>query len=233
VIMRNDDRFIPGEEIVEVAQWEFAAIKTAAQLLSAQIQEREAQRHEATRQTQQQQAYQEGFAAGVEHGRQLASQALQREKQDFLAHQAQHAAQQFADLIRQAQRQLLEAEQTLAQGTLTLACELARQVVRRELTVDTQSVLPVLKEALGLLEAQHKVAQVRLHPSDREALGELILTELGSGELSVRADENLQPGDCVVESAGSVVDGTVAKRWQRVVATLGLSSSWETADDHD
>jgi flagellar assembly protein FliH len=34
-----------------------------------------------------------------------------------------------------------------------------------------------------------------------------------------------------VEAAGTVVDGTVEKRWQRAVASLGLEASWEDAND--
>lgn len=229
--MRNDERFIPGEEIKDVAQWQFSAIETAAQLLQAQVHERETQQQQAQAQAQRQQAYQDGFAAGVEHGKQAAEQALQEQMQAFLAHQAQDAAQRFAGLFRQTEQQLQELEQTLAQGTLELACELARQVLRRELTVDTQNVLPVLKEALGLLESQHKAAQVRLHPVDLQALGELIQTDFSDIALNLRADSDLQPGDCVVESAGMVVDGTVAKRWQRAVATLGLATSWEQVNE--
>lgn len=229
--MRNDERFIPGEEITDVAQWQFGAIETAAQLLQAQVRERAAQQQDALTKKQHQQLYQEGFAAGVEQGRQIAEQAAQQQMRDYLDNQAQQAAQRFVQLFERAGQQLQQAEQTLAQGTLALACELARQVLRRELTVDTRSVLPVLKEALSLLESEHQAALVRLHPADLAALSEQIQTEVGVIGLSLRADANLQPGDCVVESAGAVVDGTIGKRWQRAVATLGLSSSWEQADE--
>ncbi|MDD5030258.1 MAG: flagellar assembly protein FliH, partial [Rhodoferax sp.] len=191
----------------------------------------EAQQQAVQTQVQHQQAYQEGFAAGVAQGRLVAEQASQQQMRDYMANQAQQAARHFVQLFERAGQQLQQAEQTLAQGTLALACELARQVLRRELTVDTQSVLPVLKEALGLLESQHKAAVVRLHPADLTALGELIQADAGALELSLRADASLQPGDCVVESAGTVVDGTIDKRWQRAVATLGLASSWEPADE--
>jgi len=228
--MRNDDRFIPGEEIKDVAQWQFSAIQTAEQLLQAQMREREAQQQDTSQNGQHQQAYQDGFAAGTAHARQAAERASQQQMQDFLAHQAQDSAQRFAQLLKRAEQQLQDVEQTLAQGTLALACEVARQVLRRELTVDTHSVLPVIKEALGLLNAQYKSALVRLHPADFQALGELILAEFADDRLSLRADASLQPGDCVVESAGTVVDGTLSKRWQQAVATLGLDSSWEKAD---
>lgn len=229
--MRHYDRFIPGEEIKDVAQWQFGAIDTAAQLLQAQVQARQAQEELAESAAQQQQAYQEGYAAGVVQGKLQAEQALQEQMRAFLANQADASARQLAQLFESAQRQLQAAEQTLAQGLLDLACEVARQVLRRELAVDTQAVLPVLKEAMTLLQAEQKTAVVNLHPSDLTALGELIQAEFSGLGMTLRADATLQPGDCVLESAGTVIDGTVHKRWQRTVAALGLSSSWEHADE--
>ena len=34
-------------------------------------------------------------------------------------------------------------------------------------------------------------------------------------------------GSCMVESAGTVVDGSIDKRWQRAIAALGLQSPWQ------
>jgi len=229
--MRNDDRFIPGEEIKNVAQWQFGAIDTATQLLQTQVQAREAQEHLAQSEAQHQQSYQDGYAAGVAQGKLAAEQAQQQQMRDFLANQANDAAQKLLALFASAQKQLQEAEQAMAQGVLALSCELARHVLRRELTVDTEAVLPVLKEALALLESEHKVALVKLHPADLEALGARIQSEFSDLGLTFRAQDDLQPGDCVVESAGTVVDGTIESRWQRAVATLGLTSSWEQGDE--
>jgi flagellar assembly protein FliH len=35
----------------------------------------------------------------------------------------------------------------------------------------------------------------------------------------------------VIESAGTVVDATVQKRWLRAIATLGLTTPWDTLDE--
>jgi flagellar assembly protein FliH len=110
---------------------------------------------------------------------------------------------------------------------LELSCELARQVLRRELNVNIDVVMPVLSEAIGLLGAEHKAAVVKLNPQDLVSLGEQIHTDFAGIALSLRADPEVLPGGCLVESAGMVVDGTVQKRWQRAVATLGLASHWE------
>lgn len=231
-MMRSYARFIPGEEIDAVEQWKFGAIDTAAQLLAAQVKAREEQQGQAQVEIERQQSYQAGFDAGVAQGRAMAKAALDAEMRAFLDTQARQASERLAELFASAQNQLQEAEQAMAQEVLALACELSRQVLRHELSVDAQAVMPVLREALELLGADCKAAVVRLNPADIEALGEQIHADLAGLTLNLRADGSVQQGGCLVESAGMVVDGTLTKRWQRAVASLGLSSAWEVVGEH-
>ena len=225
--MRNYSRFIPGEEIDAVEQWNFAAVDTASLLLAAQVKVRD----EAAEEFKQEACRQEGYAEGFAQGRAQATVEAQRQMADFIANQGSDAAREFARLFATVQAQLVEAEQVMAQGTLELACELARQVLRRELSVDPQAVQPVVREALGLLVADTKSAVVRLHPLDLKVLEEVIRTEFSSLSLTLLADPTLTRGGCLIESAGTVVDGTLEKRWMRAVASLGLESSWEEPAD--
>ena len=126
---------------------------------------------------------------------------------------------------------MVEAEQDIAQGVLELACELARQVLRRELTINPQVLVPVLREALGLLLADGKGALVRLNPSDKEALAPTLETEFADLSLTLVADAGIESGGCVVESAGTVVDATLPKRWSQAVANLGSNLAWEPAHE--
>lgn len=225
--MRNYSRFIPGEEIDAVEQWNFAAVDTASLLLAAQVKVRD----EAAEEFKQEACRQEGYAEGFAQGRAKATVEAQRQMADFIANQGRDAAREFARLFATVQAQLVEAEQVMAQGTLELACELARQVLRRELSVDPKAVQSVIREALGLLVADTKSAVVRLHPLDLKVLEEVIRTEFSSLSLILLADPTLTRGGCLIESAGTVVDGTLEKRWMRAVASLGLESSWEEPAD--
>ncbi|MBV5322410.1 MAG: flagellar assembly protein FliH [Ilumatobacteraceae bacterium] len=230
--MRNYARFIPGEEIEEVEQWRFGAIDTAAQLLAAQVKARAAQADAAQTESALQQSYQAGFTAGLAQGRLQAQAALNVQMQDFLKTQAKEAGDRLAALFASAQQQLEQAEQAMAQDVLALACELARQVLCQELSVNRQAVLPVLHEALGLLGADCKTALVKLNPADLAALGEQIQHDFADIALNLRADPAVQRGGCVVASAGMVVDAGIARRWQHAVASLGLNSAWEVPDEH-
>lgn len=221
--MRNYTRFIPGEEIGIVEQWNFGAVDTAAIKLAAQVKVLE----KASDQVKDDELRQEGYAEGFVQGQAQTTLEAQRQIGDFIANQGQEAAQNFTQLFVSAQAQLADAEQVMARGVLELACELARQVLRHELSVNPTALQPVIQEALGLLAAENKSALVRLNPLDLEVLEDVLRTEFSGLSLTLLADATVTRGGCLVESAGTVVDGTLEKRWMRAIANLGLNSPWE------
>lgn len=221
--MRNYTRFIPGEEIGAVEQWNFGAVDTAAQLMAAQVKARE----EASDQVTNDAVRQEGYAEGFVQGHAQATLEAQRQITDFIANQGQETARSFAQLFVSVQAQQADAEQVVARGVLELACELARQVVRRELSVNPHALQPVIREALGLLMAESKTALIRMNPVDIEVLEDVLRSEFSGLSLTLLADATVARGGCLIESAGTVVDGTIEKRWMRAVANLGLNPPWE------
>lgn len=221
--MRHLSRFIPGEEIDAVSQWNFAAVDTESLRLQAQARLRRDAADEARDEALRQQAYAEGFAQGQ------ASAVLRSEQQltAYIDNQGRQAAQRFGQLLASAQEQLGQSQQVMAQGVLELACELARQVVRQELSVNPNALLPVIREGLGMLADDCKSAVVRLNAVDLEALQDAVQAEFAGLALTWIADNTIEPGGCVISSAGAVVDGSLKTRWRRVVAKLGLSVAWE------
>lgn len=221
--MRNYARFIPGEEIGAVEHWNFGAVDTAALKLAAQVKALE----KATDQGKDDELKQAGYAEGFIQGHAQATLESQRQISEFIANQGQEAAQHFGQIFVAAQSQLADAEQVMARGVLELACELARQVLRHELSVNPNALQSVIREALGLLVAENKSALVRLNPLDLEVLEEVLRTEFSNLSLTLLADATVTRGGCLIESAGTVVDGTLEKRWMRAIANLGLNFPWE------
>ena len=232
--MRNYTRFIPGEEIGDVEQWSFGAVDTASLLQAAQVKLREAEpepEQDEALQAEQEAIRQEGYADGFIQGHAQATIEAQRQISDFIATQGEDAAQNFARIFASAQAQLADVEQTMARGVLELACELARQVLRQELSIHPSVLQPVIREALGLLAAENKSAIIRLNPLDFEALDEGLRTEFPGLSMTALADVAVTRGGCLIESAGAVVDGTIEKRWMRAISSLGLTLPWENSDD--
>ncbi len=180
-----------------------------------------------------QSGFAKGFEEGFAQGHAQATLEGQRQTAEYIRNEGQQAALRFASLFLAAQQQISQAEQNIAQGVLELACEVARQVVRRDLAVNPNAVLPVVRESLGLLLSEGKTTIVRMHPLDMEVLAEDLRREFADLSLNLVPDSNLSRGGCATECAGTVIDGTVQGRWQRVVASLGLDLTWEDEYDAD
>ncbi len=227
--MRTLSRFIPGEEIEAASPWSFGSVDADGLLLAAKaLEEQEAlgrQRDESVRRD----AYAQGFELGFEQGRAQAMANAERRVSAYVEGQGKDAAQRFAGLICSAERQLGDSQQIMAKGVLELACALARQVLRHELSVNPNVLQPVIREALSVLAVDIKTATVRLHPQDLDVMQGALATEFSGMSLSLIADAAVEPGGCVVASSGTVIDGTLGTRWRRTVANLGLDAPWEEA----
>ena len=220
---RAHNRFISGEDIGAVAQWDFGAVDQASVRFAAKVKARE----EAEEQTKENAARQLGFADGYAQGHAQATLEGQRQINEYIQTQGQEAARQFGQLFESASAQIAESHQVMAEGVLELACELARQVLRHELSANPNALQPVIREALSVLATDCKAALVRLNPLDLDVLEEVLRQEFSGLSLTLLGDANISRGGCLVEAAGTVVDGTIEKRWSRSVARLGLESSWE------
>lgn len=235
---RQYTRFIPSEEIQGVTHWQFgtvdstgvipppdaeaeaaAAAAAADALIPPGIDPAE---HEALLL----QARESAHAEGVEQGRSQAALEWQRRMDDYIADQGREAAERLQRLALATQSALDGMQQRMAGELLELACDLARQVVRRELAADPQALLPVVREALALLVAEGRPATVRLSREDWALLEQPLSQEFAGAKVQWVSDAQVQPGDCLVESAGTVLDGSLDKRWRRAIAALGLAAAW-------
>lgn len=223
--MKHQSRFIPGEELGQVARWQFSGVDAPSSL---------AKKHKpGTSVDEDCQAAllkQEGYAEGFVQGRMQAMLEAQQQIVEFVRVQGQESAGHLAGLIEAAKSQLESVEQAAAHGVLELACELSRQVLRHEVSINPQVLLPVIREALGELFADSRCTHIRLNPLDLALLQEPLDHEFQTMSLVILADPLIHRGGCLMESPTMTVDAQVEKRWARAVGQLGLDFPWE---DHD
>ena len=191
--------FIPKEQIGEAATWEFASLAGdgVSRGGTAQLTERERR------------IFERGRAQGHNEG-----QAAERRVK------AEHAAK-VAALIGAMHERFCELEATGGDAVLDLAIMIARQVVRREIAINREALLPVAREAVAMIVDQHAHPRVFLNPEDFANLrGDFEADGLFKGCRFI-ADARIARGGCRVETAQGDVDATLATRWERVLASLG------------
>lgn len=231
---RPHAKFIPSEEIAAFAAWNFGSLGAPLLALPDEtvVPEEEVEVvPEEPVQVQLERAWDEGYAAGLAHGREEATNEGNHKLDEYVQGQGAQAAQSVASLMAGLAERLEQVEQGLARQVLDLAVSLARQVVRQELNADPNALLPVVREALGMLMADGKVKVVKLNPQDLDLFRGPLQEEFDDTSIKWLADGTVAPGDCLVESAGMVIDGGLAKRWERAVASLGVMAPWEDQDD--
>jgi len=155
-----------------------------------------------------QQAQNDGFQTGYAEG-----QAKARDE-----------AQRLARAAGRIDAALSGLDAGIADELLTLALELARQVVRSEIGARPESLLEVVRQALGQLPHQH--AAIYLNPDDASLVRSYLGDQLSHAGHRIHEDHKLVRGDCVVEAGGSQLDATVATRWRRVLESLGVDDAW-------
>lgn len=235
---RFSNKFIADEDIIAVTDWSFGAVDQASIRFAAKI-KAQADAETLTKQTEEQakvdairqSGFTKGFEDGFAQGQAQATLEAQRQLADYIRHEGQQAADHFTQLFGSAQQQISNSEQAIALGVLELACEVARQVVRRELSVNPNAVMPVIRESLTVLLSDAKTAVIRMNPLDVDILADDLRNEFSNLAISTVTDAAVTRGGCLVEAAGTVIDGTVERRWQRSVASLGLESNWESEHD--
>jgi flagellar assembly protein FliH len=224
-------RFIPREEIDEVASWHFSSMDSnLAPVETSEDKEPSAAELNATDridlEAEREQARAEGFAQGREQGEQETRAAMAEPLQQAL----QANALRMGELLHGMADQLLSSEQKISRQLLELACDIARQVVRQELTVNTRQLRTVIGEALEMIVDDGLPATVRMHPDDLALMKDGLLETLGENAPEFVADATITPGGCLLHTPSMAVDATVEKRWSRAVGNLGLSMNW--GDDH-
>nr|WP_200954267.1 flagellar assembly protein FliH [Acidovorax sp. Root70] len=234
---RSYSRFIPSEEVGDFKQWKFAAVD-GSDLVEPEpepepVAELPVELDEAAQQALVQQACDDAYAEGFAQGQAQTALEWQRRMDEYIALQGQEAAQRLQGVLQTLDASLIDMQQQMAQQVLELACDIARQVVRQELSVNPNALLPVVREAVGMLVNEGRPATVRLNPVDMEAMAEPLREEINAPGVQWMADGTVPAGGCLVESAGAVVDGSIDKRWQRAIASLGLQSPWDDGDRGD
>ncbi|GAA0889570.1 FliH/SctL family protein [Rhodanobacter soli] len=154
-----------------------------------------------------QQAREEGYAAGHAEGLAAAQQQLQQRMAELDA------------LYDAAARPLQVLDEQTGQELARLAMIVAQRVIAHELQSSPELVVRAVRQAATALPAATRELRVHLHPADLALLRDSGAVE---GHWQLLADPALSRGDCRLESERSRLDARVETRLAAMIdAVLG------------
>ncbi|QKJ85612.1 Flagellar assembly protein FliH [Paramixta manurensis] len=163
------------------------------------------------------QGYDEGLRQGREEGN-AAGRALFAD-----------AAVPFNALLGQLQRVLEEHEQRRRTELLQLVEKVTRQVIRCELALHPTQLLALVEEALTSLPETPERVKVWLNPQEFARLSEAAPEKVR--EWGMSADENLEPGECRIETDTSDMDVGCSHRLDQCMEVLKNTLTTGAADE--
>jgi flagellar assembly protein FliH len=153
----------------------------------------------------------EAFAKGYEQGERAGLEAAGKRGEAMLRRLSDTLTELTAlraSMIRQTESQIVE-----------LALAIARRVVLREVTLDHNLLIAIVRVALDRLGESARVT-VRLHPEEYEATGAARIAEFSGTDVTFVADARVGRGGCRVESEMGMLDAGVEAQIQEIARAL-------------
>ncbi len=152
-------------------------------------------------------AWEEGFEKGRQEGLESVRQAT-REK-----------ARLLAEVVDSLNRHVQEFDEQIARDIAALSARIAEQIVQRELSLSPELLLDIVQRLIRGLPAPESSVVIYLHPADLQAIQEYT-REFAERDWKMLEDPMLNPGDCRLEAADSVVHGTVNNQIESILASV-------------
>ena len=161
-----------------------------------------------------QEAYNEGFAAGEKDGFRSTTLKVRQEAEAALGTQLASLERLMGNLFDP----IAEQDTQLEKSMVGLVQHIARQVIQRELVLDSSQIESVMREALKLLPLGVGNVRLYINPQDFEQVK--ALRERHEETWRIVEDAALLPGGCRVETEHSRIDATVETRISQIMAKL-------------
>jgi flagellar assembly protein FliH len=222
-------RFIPREELGAFASWQPGAIGPDGQGGSgakapappAAPPAPTAADWQARIHAARQAGYQEGYRDGLV--------ALEGFKESF----AQQATSQVGALLNAFDEQLRGLDEQVAKALAASAVQLARQVLRSELTSQPELVARVAAEAVSAVMLSARQITVQVHPQDLPLVQDGAAEVLALRGARLAASASIARGGVLVHSDVGSIDARIAGRWAQAAAALGSTLPLDGEDNGD
>jgi len=153
-------------------------------------------------------AHADGFARGFAEAEAIGLRA------------AAELASRMAPITEKFAAELAARESGIAEQLLTLAARLAKQMLRAELTLNPQALLPAVREAVAMISESATRVCVHVHPDDLPLVRNDLAGE--SDRLTLAPDMAMLRGGCRISSSQGDIDLSLARRIQTALGALGL-----------
>lgn len=153
------------------------------------------------RQTAFDQGYNDGYKAGID-------QAEEETSARFLM---------LSQLLQAVSKPLGDLDQQVLEYLAQLAGRIARQLVKRELRTEPETIMALVRDTVAILNGSSEKIRIHLHPDDAHVINGLMQSATEKNRWDIIEDPLVAHGDCKAGSLDSIVSGDIQTRINAII----------------
>lgn len=157
-----------------------------------------------------QDGHKEGYETGLREGQTLSGEEAQKMKV-------------LADNLGES---LSRIDQQVSEALVTLALDIARQVIRTTLSVRPEHITETVQDILLAETSEQGFLCIRMHPEDIALVRRHLKDDPRLQKWQLVSDTTIERGGCMAETSLGSIDATLQTRWNRVAGLLRENTQW-------
>ncbi|MDD5228931.1 MAG: flagellar assembly protein FliH [Methylococcales bacterium] len=168
----------------------------------------------------QRQAQAEGFALGKQEGYQAGFVEGSKKGYDENVHLIEVRTTQLVSLLEAFATPFKHLDESVERALADLAVKIAKQILHREIELDSGQVTAAVKAAVAALPMASQNVKLYLNPEDAELVSFNLGLDDSPNTWTIIEDASITRGGCKVETEISYVDATVENRLNTVLESM-------------
>jgi len=164
--------------------------------------------------------------------------SVEQEKQRAFKQGYQEGVEQAAnewntklDLIKNMSHVLDDSiqdiDKTIQEKCAEIAIAISKQIIRRELSLDSGQIVSAVKQAIDLIPRDGERINIHINPKDMQYINEIFSSEDQTSKYNIVQDPSIDAGGCKAFTDYSLVDLTIDKQ----IASIALQIFGEQRND--
>ncbi len=164
------------------------------------------------------QGHERGLQQGLEEGRRQGNEKGYKEGLQKTDAELRLTLKTLNGMMTKLSHAINEQDYQLEKALLDLSREIARNVVQRELLIDSSHIMKIVRQALMTLPPSRDNVRILVNPADQALVQQA--AEEGGENWRVVANQHIERGGCRVETDQSAVDFTTSERFAQVIEQI-------------